>query len=696
MPNVSTRPDGPAPVAPRIPHLHVLHGVSRPDDYYWLRERDNPAVIQYLAEENAYYDAVMAPLKPMAQRLYEEQLARIQQTDVEVPVQDGPYFYYRRTEEGAAYPIFARRRAGSRGELDAAPEEVLLDQNALAAGKDFYSLTVQRVSPDHTLLAYLDNQTGTDRYTLHVKNLATGEMLADTRDDVTLFGSVEWDPKGEALYCITVDPTTQRAHRLVRHRLGTDASEDEVVYDETDTTYTLHVGRSQSGRFLFATSHSTTTHEVRYLDTLAADRTWHVFQPRQRGVRYTLEHWNDGLLVLTDEQALDMKLLVAPLTQLDNPSAWTELIGHQAGRPLDDILPLGDAVLVSGREGGLTQVWVLDHDGLRRVSWPEDLYAVSPGDNRAYPARAALVRYESLVTPPSVYELTLADLTRVLLKQEPVLGGYRPQDYVQERVAATARDGRTQVPISLVYRRGARGQGPAPLILDGYGSYGITSDPRFSSARLPLLDRGVIMAIAHVRGGGERGRAWYEDGKLMHKRNTFTDFVDSAQALVERGYTTPARLAARGRSAGGLLMGAVANLAPELFAVIVAGVPFVDVLTTMLDDTIPLTTLEWDEWGDPHDPAAFAYMATYSPYDNVAVKDYPHLYVHTGLNDPRVGYFEPAKWVARLRAAKTDRHVLVLKTEMGAGHGGPSGRYSRLRDRAHEDAFVLHQLGIDQ
>ncbi len=690
MPNISAPPQ-----APRIPHAHVLHGVTRPDDYYWLRERDNPAVLQYLTEENAYYDAVMAPLHPMAQRLYEEQLARIQQTDVEVPVQDGPYFYYRRTEEGAAYPIFARKRARSRDELDAAPEEVLLDQNALAAGKAFYSLTVQRVSPDHTLLAYLDNQTGTDRYTLHIKNLATGEMLADTRDDVTLFGSLEWDPQGDALYCITVDPTTQRAHRLVRHRLSTDASADAVVYDETDATYTLHVGRSQSGRFLFATSHSTTTHEVRYLDTATAGRTWHVFQPRRRGVRYTLEHWGDALLVLTDDHALDMKLLAAPLAQLDDPSAWTELIRHQPGRPLDDVLPLGDAVLVSGREDGLTQLWVLYHDGLRRVTWPEDLYTVSPGDNRAYPTPVALVRYESLVTPPSVYELTLADLTRTLLKQEPVLGGYQADDYVQERVAVTAQDGVTQVPVSLVYRRGARDQGPAPVILDGYGSYGAPSDPHFTSTRLPLLDRGVILAIAHVRGGGEMGRAWYEDGKLMHKRNTFTDFVDAARALVERGYTTPERLAARGRSAGGLLMGAVANLAPQLFQVIVAGVPFVDVLTTMLDDTIPLTSLEWDEWGDPHDADAFAYMATYSPYDNVAAQDYSHLYVHTGLNDPRVGYFEPAKWVARLRATKTDQHVLVLKTEMGAGHGGPSGRYNRLRDRAQEDAFVLHHLGID-
>ncbi|MDA8198227.1 MAG: S9 family peptidase [Thermaerobacter sp.] len=690
MPNISAPPK-----APRIPHAHVLHGVTRPDDYYWLRERDNPAVIQYLTEENAYYDAVMAPLRPMAQRLYEEQLARIQQTDVEVPVQDGPYFYYRRTEEGAAYPIFARKRARFRDELDAAAEEVLLDQNALAAGKAFYSLTVQRVSPDHTLLAYLDNQTGTDRYRLHIKNLATGEMLVDTRDDVTLFGSLEWDPKGDALYCITVDPTTQRAHRLVRHRLGMDASADEVVYDETDPTYTLHVGRSQSGRFLFATSHSTTTHEVRYLDTATAGRTWHVFQPRRRGVRYTLEHWGDALLVLTDDHAPDMKLLAAPLAHLDDPSAWTELIGHQAGRPLDDVEPLGDAVLVSGREDGQSQLWVLDPEGLRRVTWPEDLYTVSPGDNRTYPTPVAQVRYESLVTPPSVYELTLADLTRALLKQEPVLGGYQANDYVQERVTVTAQDGVTQVPVSLVYRRGARDQGPAPLILDGYGSYGATSDPHFTSARLPLVNRGVVMAIAHVRGGGEMGRAWYEEGKLMHKRNTFTDFVDAARALVERGYTTPERLAARGRSAGGLLMGAVANLAPQWFQVIVAGVPFVDVLTTMLDDTIPLTSLEWDEWGDPHDADAFAYMATYSPYDNVAAQDYPHLYVHTGLNDPRVGYFEPAKWVARLRATKTDQHVLVLKTEMGAGHGGPSGRYNRLRDRAQEDAFVLHHLGID-
>lgn len=682
------------PTADRIPHPHALHGVTRPDDYYWLREKENPAVIQYLESENAYYNQVMEPLAPLADRLYQEKLARIRETDIDVPVQDGPYFYYRRTEDGQAYPVFARKRAASRAELDGAPEEMLLDQNALAAGKEFYSLTVQRPSPDHTLLAYLDNQTGTDRYTLHIKNLATGELMADQLADVTLYGSLEWDPKGDAVYAITVDPATQRANRLVRHRLGTDPDADELVYEEADITFTLHLARSQSGRFLFATSHSTTTQEVRYLDTATEGRTWHVFQPRRRGVRYTLEHWGDDLLVLTDEQALDMKLLAAPLASLDDASTWRELIPHQAGRPLDDVLPLGDAVLVSGRERGLTALWVLYHDGLRQVTWPEPLYTVYPADNRAYPVASALVSYQSLVTPPTIYELTLSDLSRTLLKQEPVLGGYRPEDYVQESLTATAADG-TEVPVSLVYRKGARERGPAPLILDGYGSYGATSDPAFSSTRLPLLDRGVIMGTAHVRGGGEHGRAWYEAGKLMRKRNTFTDFVEAAQALVDRGYTTPGRLAARGRSAGGLLMGAVANLAPDLFAVIVAGVPFVDVLTTMLDDSIPLTSLEWDEWGNPKEPEAFRYMATYSPYDNVEAKAYPHLYVHTGLNDPRVGYFEPAKWVARLRATKTDSHVLVLKTEMGAGHGGPSGRYHRLADRSQEDAFVLHHLGID-
>jgi len=684
------------PVAKRIAHPHTLHGVTRPDDYYWLRERDNPEVIAYLTAENEYWAEVMKPLAPLESTLYHELLARIQEDDTEVPVPDGPFFYYQRTEQGRPYPIWARKRAASRAQLAEVPEEVLLDQNQLAEGKDFYNVTVVRPSPDHRQLAYLENETGSDRYTLRVHNLETGATLPDRVEDVHLYGSLEWDPLGHALYYVAVDPVTQRAHRLYRHALGTTQDADELIYEEQDITFTLMLHRSQSGRFLFLVSHSTTTHEVRYLDTNQDRRDWHVFQARRRGVRYSLEHWDDALLVLTDDGAPDNKLMAAPLATAQDPSTWRELIAHEAGRPLHDVTPMGEWALVSGRQHGLTQIWVMNQTGvLTPITWPESLYTVSPGDNRAYPSRTALVTYQSLVTPRTVYELDLATRSLSLLKQEPVLGGYQPADYVQDTIHATADDG-TEIPISLVYRRDVREHGPAPLILDAYGSYGAPSDPRFTSTRLPLLDRGVVMAIAHVRGGGEMGRAWYENGKLMHKRNTFTDFIAAGRALVAKGYTTPDRMAARGRSAGGLLMGAVANLAPELFKVIVAGVPFVDVLTTMLDDTIPLTSLEWDEWGNPAEPEAFRYMATYSPYDNVEPKAYPHLYVHTGLNDPRVGYFEPAKWVARLRATKTDHNTLVLKTEMGAGHGGPSGRYNRLHDMAHEDAFVLHHLGIDQ
>lgn len=684
------------PVAKRIPHPHTLHGVTRPDDYYWLRERDNPEVIAYLTEENEYRAEVMGPLASLASTLYHELLGRIQEDDADVPVPDGPFFYYQRTEQDRPYPIWARKRAASRAQLAKAPEEVLLDQNQLAEGKAFYNVTVVRPSPDHRQLAYLENDTGSDRYTLRVKNLETGATLPDRVKDVHLFGSLEWDPAGDALYYVAVDPVTQRAHRLYRHALGQMPATDDLIYEEQDITYTLMLHRSQSGRFLFLVSHSTTTHEVRYLDTEQPARDWRVFQPRRRGVRYTLEHWDDALLVLTDEDAPDSKLMAAPLATAQDAATWRELVGHEVGRPLHDVTPMGDLALVSGRQHGLTQLWVLNREGaLASITWPEPLYTVSPGDNRAYPSRTALVTYQSLVTPRTVYELDLATRGLTVLKQDPVLGGYQSSDYVEESIRATAEDG-TDIPISLVYRRGALSDGPAPLILDAYGSYGASSDPRFTSARLPLLDRGVVMAIAHVRGGGEMGRAWYEDGKLMHKRNTFTDFIAAGRALVAKGYTTPDRMAARGRSAGGLLMGAVANLAPELFKVIVAGVPFVDVLTTMLDDTIPLTSLEWDEWGNPAEPDAFRYMATYSPYDNVEAKAYPHLYVHTGLNDPRVGYFEPAKWVARLRATKMDGNTLVLKTEMGAGHGGPSGRYNRLRDMAEEDAFVLHHLGIDE
>jgi oligopeptidase B len=679
------------PVAKRIPHPHTLHGDVRPDDYYWLRERENPEVIRYLEAENAYTEATLEPLKPLADRLYQDMVRHVAETDVGVPVQHGPYFYYHRFEAGRQYPVFCRKRAATRDELDAAPEEVVLDQNQRAEGHAFCSITWLRPSPDHRRLAFLENTDGSDRYTLYVRDLETGEELPDVVPNVYLHASVAWDASGHYLFYVTVDEA-QRPCRLWRHHLGAPSEKDALLYEERDTTFTLVVHPSLSGRFLFARSTSTTTDEVRFLPADRPTDSWQVFLPRRRGVEYSVEHWGDRFVVLTNEDAENFSVWSCPLDDTRR-EAWTPVVEGSAARYLEGLLPCRNLLLIEGREEGLTQLWVYADGRLDRLAWEEPLYTVGFGDNRDGSAPELLITYESLVTPPSVYSFNVASHALTLLKRQPV-PEYDPEQYVQERVWATASDG-VRIPVSLVYRRGARDGGPAPLWLYGYGSYGASMDPAFQATRLPLLDRGVLYAIAHIRGGSEMGRRWYLDGKLLHKRNTFTDFIAAAEALIAQGYTTPERMAAEGRSAGGLLMGAVLNMRPDLFRVAIAGVPFVDVLTTMLDPSIPLTSLEWDEWGNPADPAFYAYMRTYSPYDNVTAQAYPHLFVEAGLNDPRVGYFEPAKWVARLRATKTDDHTLLFWTHLGAGHSGSSGRYDRLRERARQFAFALDKLGIN-
>lgn len=678
------------PVARRIPHPHTLHGDTRHDDYYWLRERENPEAIDYLEAENAYFDAVTKPLEPLAERVYQDMLARIQQDKVEVPVQDGPYFYYSRTEEGKQYRIHARKRSATRKELGEAPEEVLLDLNRLAEGLEFYSITVLRVSPDHARLAYLENRDGTDRYVIRVRDLESGQELSEAIPDVFLYGSLEWDRTGEYLFYVTVDES-QRPCRLWRHHLG-DLGSDTLLYEESDATYGISLSKTRSGRHLVLHCQSKVTGEARYLPADAPLGDWRLFRERRTGVEYEIEDWRDDFLVLTNDNAQNFRLMATAIAS-GGQGDWRELIAHDPGRYLQAVFPFADALLVAGRMDGLTQLWTLCGGRFERAQWPEAVYTVSVAQNREYSAGQALVTYESLVTPQRVYELDLTTLGTVLLQEDEVPGHYAPQHYVQERLWATADDG-TRIPMSLV-RRGDAASGPAPLLLYGYGSYGMSIDPGFDASRLALLDRGVVFVIAHVRGGGEMGRHWYGDGKFLKKRNTFTDFVACAEDLVRRGRTTPDRLAARGRSAGGLLMGAVLNLRPDLFRVVSAGVPFVDVVTTMLDASIPLTSLEWDEWGNPQDPEFYAYMKSYSPYDNIAAQNYPHIFVYAGLNDPRVGYFEPAKWVARLRELKTGTGELALRTHMGAGHGGSSGRYAKLRELATEYAFLLHHLGIE-
>lgn len=679
-----------APIAKRIPHPHSLHGDVRPDDYYWLRERSNPEVIQYLEAENRYLEEVTEPLRPFQERLYQDMLSRIQQSDEEVPAQYGPYFYYSRTVEGQQYRIHGRKRAAARAELPAAKEEVILDLNRLADGKGFLSVTLLKPSPDHSQLAYLQNEDGSDRYTLYVKDLATGALLPERIEQVFLYASLEWDASGQHLFYVTVDDT-QRPYQLWRHRLG-DSSADALLYQEDDETFSIHLSKSHDGAYLFLNSDNKETAEVRYLDASTPDGVWNVFAKRERGILYDLEHWHQDFLILTNRQAPNFTLMACPVTDTHRDS-WREVLPYNASVYLQAVTPFSGGLVLEGREEGQTQIWVLKPAHSTRLGWPEPIYAAHLGNNPDYAPQAVLVRYESLVTPSSVYELDLETLALTLIKRDEVPGHYDPTQYVQERLWARASDG-TQIPVSVVYRKGARDQGPAPLILYAYGSYGFSMDPGFVATRIPLLDRGIVYAVAHIRGGSEMGRQWYEDGKFLHKMNTFTDFIAVAEDLVRRGYTTPDRLAIRGGSAGGLLMGAVMNLRPDLFRAVGASVPFVDVVTTMLDASIPLTTLEWDEWGNPADAVYYQYMKSYSPYDNVEAKDYPHVIVFTGLNDPRVSYWEPAKWVARLRATKTDANTLVMKCHMGAGHGGSSGRYDRLKEQALELAFLLDKIGV--
>ena len=676
------------PVAPKRPYRHELHGDVRPDPYQWLRQREDPEALAYIEAENRYGDHVMAPLGQIVGRLYDEMLGHIAEDTMEPPVQDGPYFYYRRMRKGLGYPIHARRRAAARCDLPQAEEEVVLDVNELAEGQAFYAVTVLRPSPDHSRLAFLENRDASDRYTVRVKELASGKLLPEQIPDVFLSGSLEWDATGRYLYYISVDPV-QRPYRLWRHRLG-DADGDVLLYEETDIAFTLTLSRSRSGRYLFLSSSSKTTSEVRYLpagDPLAEPR---LFLARETGVEYEIEDQGQDFLVLTNRDAPNFRLLRCPQGR---PGELEPVLPYNPDVYLQRIHPFAGAIVLEGREEGLQQLWVLRQGEVRRLAWPEPLYAAHMWRNREYRTDVALVAYSSRVTPETIFELNLRSLGLTPLKQEEV-PGYDPGPYRQERLWATAEDG-VRVPMSLVYRADLRGTGPRPLILYGYGSYGMPSEPAFDAKLLPLLDRGVVFVTAHVRGGGEMGRPWYEDGKLLKKRNTFLDFIACARELIRLGWTSEQRLAAMGRSAGGLLMGAIVNLAPDLFHVVSAGVPFVDVVSTMLDASIPLTSLEWDEWGNPRNADYYRYMKSYSPYDNVAAKGQPHLYVYTGLNDPRVAYWEPVKWVARLRATKTDDHDLVLKTLMGAGHGGSSGRYARLREFAEEYAFVLHHLGLD-
>jgi oligopeptidase B len=687
-----------APTARRVPVERTHHGDTVVDEYAWLADPADPATIEYLTAENAYTEAATAHLAPLRETLFGEIKRRTQETDLSVPVRRGGFWYYTRTVAGQQYPIHCRR-AVHEGEVDPpetgggeplAGEEVLLDGNQLAAGHDFFALGTFEVSQDGRWLAYSVDLAGDERFTLRIKDLRTGQVLADEIPG-TFYGTA-WSHDASVLFYLTVDQAW-RPYRVWRHRAGAPVDTDQVVYEEADERFWVGLGVTRSRQFVVVDSHSAVTSEVRLLPADDPTGQPRLVAPRRQGVEYQVEHDRTGgrLLILHNDGAEDFAVAWTPDTA---PGGWEPLIGHAPGTRLTGVDAFEGQLVVSLRRDGLTAVRVLPLTGEEPydIGFPEPIYRVGLGANPEYRTGWLRLQYTSLVTPESVYEYDLASHELVLRKRQPVLGDFDPGDYEQHREWATAPDG-TKVPISLVCRKGAVAQGPAPCVLYGYGSYEASLDPWFAIPRLSLLDRGAVFAVAHIRGGGELGRRWYEGGKLLAKRNTFTDFVACARHLVSTGWTRPDRLVARGGSAGGLLMGAVANLAPEQFAGIVAQVPFVDPLTTILDPSLPLTVTEWEEWGNPLESAeVYAYLKSYAPYDNLADRGYPPILAVTSLNDTRVRYCEPAKWVARLRAVAPGGSYL-LKIEMAAGHGGRSGRYDAWREEAFVLAWILDRLG---
>ena len=665
------------PIAKRIPTETTVHGDTRIDFYSWLREKTNPEVIAYLEAENQHTEAAMAKTQALQYTLYHEILGRIQETDLTVPVRRGPYLYYSRTETGKQYTIHCRKP------LDSEIEEVVLDENQLAAGEKYFRLEAIRPSTDHNLLAYSIDTEGDEDYTIFIKNLTTGTKLPSQISGNQ--GAIVWANDNLTFFYVTLDPA-KRPEKVWRHKLGSLNSADELVYHENDERFFVSIGKTRSGRFILIDIHSKNTTEVHYLAADQPDSPFQLIDPRRLEHQYHVQDQGDQFFIRTNDQAKNFRLMQAPVLSPARQN-WTEVIPHRAEVLLEGIDVFQKFFTLYERENGLSNFRVRDtvtgstHD----VTFDEPAYSAVAVDNFEYDTETLRFRYTSLVTPASIYDYDMRTKTRELRKQEPVLGGYDPTHYQSERIFATAADG-TQIPISLVYKKGTTN---APLLLYGYGSYGINMEATFVSSRLSLLDRGFIYAIANIRGGAEQGEQWHDQGKMMAKRNTFTDFIAAAEHLLAQHYTTSGKLAIMGGSAGGLLMGAVLNMRPDLFNAAIAKVPFVDVLNTMLDASLPLTVTEYDEWGDPNQEAAYRYMKTYSPYDNVAPQAYPNLLITAGLNDPRVQYWEPAKWVAKLRATKTDSNILLLKTNMGSGHFGASGRYERIKETAFDYAFLL-------
>lgn len=681
-----------APVAEKKNKELTAHGDTRIDEYYWMNDYfkkgpDSTKVVDYLKAENAYLDTMMSGTKKFQEELFAEMKGRIKEKDESVPVLNNGYYYYSRTEEGKQYYKYCRKK----GSLDA-PEEVLLDADKMAEGSGYFSATGFSVSPDNKLMAFGIDKLSRRQYTIYIKNLETGELLKDEIKGTG--GNAVWAADNKTLFYTSNNQVTLLSEKIRKHKLGTDAAADVTVYEEKDPSNYIGVYKTKSRDYIVIYSSATLSSEYRILKASDPDASFSIFQPRTKDVLYGIDHWGDKFLIRTNLEAKNFRLMETPVDKTTREN-WKEVIAHRTNVLLEDIDVFKGHWVITERKEGLLQMRIREIASGKEhyLDFGEPAYAAYVGANPEFNTTNLRYNYTSLTTPNSVFDYDMNTKSKKLMKEQEVLGAFNKADYVTERVYATAKDG-AKVPVSIVYKKGTKKDGSAPLLLYAYGSYGASMDASFSSNRLSILNRGFIYAIAHIRGGQEMGRQWYEDGKLMKKKNTFTDFIDCGEFLIKEKYTSKGHLYAMGGSAGGLLMGAIVNIAPDLWNGVVAQVPFVDVITTMSDPTIPLTTNEYDEWGNPADKDAYFYMKSYSPYDNVEKKNYPNMLVTTGLHDSQVQYFEPAKWVARLRVMKTDKNLLLLKTNMEAGHGGASGRFDYLKEIALEYAFLMALEGI--
>lgn len=677
------------PVAKKVEKELTIHGDTRIDNYYWMNERDHPDVVAYLESENEYTEHILEPTEALQEKLFNEMKSRMKEDDSSVPYFKNGYYYYRRYDEGMEYPLYCRKK----GSLEA-DEEIMLNVNEMAKGFNFYSLVGVSVSPDNKMVAFGVDTLSRRKYTLYIKDLESGEILKDAIPVTT--GSSVWANDNKTIFYTRKDEITLRSDKIYRHQLGDTNENDQLVFFEEDETYSVFVRKSKSDKYIFIGSNSTMADEYHYLDASKPSGEFKVIQPRERGLEYSIAHFGNHFFIKTNLNATNFKLMKTPVKRTEKEN-WEDVIPHREDVFLQQVEIFNKFLVLEERNKGINQLRIISWNGEKDyyIPFEEETYSVGISYNPDFNSEDLRYSYTSLTIPRSIYDFDMVSRERELLKQDEVLGDFDPDNYESKRLWATADDS-TQIPMSIVYKKGIELNGSNPTLLYGYGSYGATMDPYFSSVRLSLLDRGFVFAIAHIRGSQYLGRPWYEDGKLLNKINTFSDFNDCAEHLIKLDYTSPEHLYAMGGSAGGLLMGAIINMQPELYHGVIAAVPFVDVVTTMLDESIPLTTSEFDEWGNPKEKEYYDYMLSYSPYDQVKKQDYPNLLVTTGYYDSQVQYWEPAKWVAKLRQLKTDENLLILHTNMEAGHGGASGRFKRLKETAMEYAFILYLENISE